>query len=200
MKRSFIIFLSLLSMQYARTQSLIVENKLGYTIGEKTSSKNIMLFKGAGIHYEKDIKYSLSVTLGITFASAQFNYTDTVKKNVFEKYYILQLPVTMVKYYMLSKNSNVFLQFGPIFSFLPLNKKEIFSNNVKQTVNTKTQGFNLGLSANIGVKTRITKNSWYLSVALSGYEDFFMANKNSLQKIKFNQFGLGFSFIKNFNE
>jgi hypothetical protein len=196
MKKLFSLLAICFVSNMAKTQNLSFDIKLGYAVGEKKTSKHPMLYRSTGISYEKDIKYELAFTIGIAGATTEFSYTDTLNNNVYEKQYFLQLPVSIVKYYYLSKNSNFFLQFGPMFSVLPINKKEVFTIAGKQTQKTTDPGFNMGLLGNVGFKSKVAKNNWYVSVALSGYQDFFASNKNSAEKIKFNQFGLGISFIK----
>jgi hypothetical protein len=200
MKKLFSMLVICFVCNMAKTQSLSFDTKLGYSVGEKKTSKHGMLYRSAGISYEKDIKYALAFSIGIAGATSEFSYTDTLKNNVYEKQYFLQLPISIVKYYYLSKSSNFFLQFGPMFSILPVNKKEVFTTAGKQTQKTTDPGFNIGVLSNVGFKSKVAKNNWYVSITLSGYQDFFASNKNSLEKIKFNQFGLGISFIKDLDK
>ncbi len=200
MKKILIFFLICLAFITVKAQNLSLDSKSGYAIGEKKTAKHIMLFKGAGVSYETDIKYALAFAVGISGASTQFSYTDTLNNNVYEKQYFLQLPVSVIKYFSLSMNSSIFFQGGLMFSALPVNKKEFFTAAGKKTVTTKDWGFNIGLLFNTGYKTKIAKNNWYMSLALSGYQDFFAANEKSIQQIKIKQTGLGISFIKDLSK
>lgn len=200
MKKFFIFFVICLACKTGKTQNLSLDSKLGYAIGETKTSKHIMLFKGTGVAYETDIKYALAFAIGISYASAQFSYTDTLNNSVFEKQYFLQLPASIIKYFSVSMNSNVFFQVGSVFSALPANRKEFFTLTGKRTATTKDWGFNIGLLVNTGYKTKIAKNNWYMSLALSGYQDFFASNKINVQNIKINQTGLSISFIKDLSK
>ncbi len=177
------------------SQELTVNGKYGYTIGEMKAFKKIMLYTGVDINVEWKLKEDIFFCIGAGANALQFSFNDTSSTSVFDKKYFLNFPVSIKKYYPLSRKSSYFLQFGIMNSFLIHDKKEIFLANEKQVVNSGGPGYNLAMLFNTGFKTMISTN-WNFGLALGGYQDFVLVYKDKAKKIKTTTTILSFSFTR----
>jgi hypothetical protein len=179
-------------------QVLTVNTKYGYAIGEMPTIKKIMLYSGLDVTVDLKLKESIFFNVGVGGATLQFSFTDTLKASVFNKKYFLMIPASVKKYYHLTANSAAFIEFGIMNSFLIYDKKEFQNANDKNVIKSNVFGYNLGVLANAGFRTKMAQNNWYISLFLGGHQDMLLAYKKKSEKIKIKSTALGISFTKIF--
>lgn len=196
MKYSLIIFLFVAPL-IAYNQEWKLTNYVGYAKGKTNTFRKIMLATETSAGYEHPIGVELYLSLGVSASTLTFNYYDSMNLSVYNRKYFLGLPVSIKKYYYLSRASKGFVDFGFYGNYLFYDKKEIRNFLKDETVTGNWPGYNVGISGSIGFKTKIT-NSLFFDVSISGKLDYFTHFKNDSDKLKTNQRLLGISFYKKF--
>jgi len=180
------------------SQELTVTTKYGYAIGEMPAIKKVMLYNGLDVTAGMKLKESIFFNTGIGGATLQFSYSDTSNSLVFNKKYFLTIPASLKKSYYLTKNSSVFIQLGVMNNFLVYDKKEMLRANNKKNVKSNIFGYNLGMLFNMGFRTKMAQNNWYISLLLGGHQDMLLVYKKTAEEIKVKSTALGISFTKIF--
>jgi hypothetical protein len=196
MKYSLIIFIFVTPL-IAYNQEWKLTNYVGYAKGKTNTFRKIMLATEISAEYEHPIGVNLYLGLGVSASTLTFNYYDRMNLSVYNGKYFLGLPVSIKKYYYLSRTSKGFVDFGFYGNYLFYDKKEFQNSFKEETVSRNWTGYNIGISGSIGFKTKIT-NSLFFDVSLSGKLDYFNHYKNDVDKLKTNQRLLGISFYKKF--
>ncbi|WP_462221068.1 hypothetical protein, partial [Ferruginibacter sp.] len=162
----------------------------GYSVGKKDGVKKIMLSTGQEFIIEKNLKESWYITFGIELTSLKYNYhSDTLNSSVFSNNYFALIPVTLKRYYILSKRSHCFLDFGLAPAYYFYNKDESKSSSFKKN----NLGLNIGAVAKMGFKTQLTKKLSF-DVGLHSFQDFIYSYKNAADKLSIKSNGLMTSF------
>lgn len=180
------------------SQVLTVNTKYGYAIGETQTIKKVMLYSGLDVTVDMKLKESIYFNTGVGGATLQFSYTDTSNTLVFNKKYFLLIPASIKRYYQLTANSSAFIEVGIMNSFLIYDKKEFQNAIDKKVVKSNVFGYNLGMLANAGFRTKMAQNNWYISLFLGGHQDMLLVYKKKSEKIKIKTTALGISFTKIF--
>ncbi len=151
-----------------------------------------MLATGVTNTIEKNLKATLYFTFGVDVTALKYNYYTAANNSVFSNNYLLLVPVTLKKYYFISKRSSLFMDFGIAASYYFYCKKEI------ENIGSSTQR-NLGLSigglGRIGFKTAVTPKVSF-DVGLNSFSDFLYFYKDDANKITVKTNSLMFSFCK----
>jgi hypothetical protein len=146
----------------------------------------------AGIEFELPRSFALSISLGNE--SIQYSYYNFSLGNVFSKNNLLLLPLSIKKYFFLSKNSKTSVEFGFFISHHYKKKEEIRNPPApKYSITKKNIGFNVGGINNISLKTRLTKKIFF-DIGLIGLVDFDLNSSSNPEKLLSEKTGLSFSF------
>ncbi|MBC7875068.1 MAG: hypothetical protein H7Y01_13785, partial [Ferruginibacter sp.] len=118
-------FLFLFCFQRTFSQEIKVVMEYGFAIGEMKAFKKIMLHSGVRAGMEFTIRRDLSLVISAGGSLLRFSYTTPASESVFNRKYFLTMPVSVKKYYPLSRKSGGFLEVGGYFNYLVSDKKEI---------------------------------------------------------------------------
>ncbi len=162
----------------------------GYSVGKKDGVKKIMLCTGQEFMIEKNLRESWFITFGIGLTSLKYNYyADSLNSSVFSNNNFALVPVSLKKYYILSKRSQCFLDFGIAAAYYFYNRDESINSSIKKT----NLGYNFGLIAKMGFKTQLTKKLSF-DISLLSFQDHIYSYKNTVDKLSIKSNGLMTSF------
>lgn len=175
--------------QYPRS-ALRTTGYYGYSIGEKSDIKKIMLSSGFALSVEKKIGTTLYINLGVDISSLKFSYYDSGFNSIFSTNYSLLFPVSLKKYYKVGRKSDLFWDFGlaPAYYFY---SKEINNKDISAT--KRNIGIKIGGVGKLGFKTQMT-NTIYFDVGLNSYQDYVVLYKAKENRLTSKSNSLMFSF------
>lgn len=168
------------------SQELKLSSRVGYAIIKGEHFKKIALSTGTFIGSEFILNEFLYLNTLIGYSSIGFDYEDLSNSNTYTTKYYLCLPVSLKKYYPLSKRSSLFFEFGVSFNYDFITNKEIFAGTGSQISRQNGVGFSLSGIGGFGFKTQITKRLFF-DVGLCGQADVVYAYKNETDKLKTNR-------------
>ncbi len=193
MKKSLLIFC--LTFNYAIAQEISFSTGMGYAQGEGNIYKKLMLYKESTFGYEKQIKNDYFFFTGVGKSVLQFSYNDTGNINVFTTRSFITVQLAARKYFFLNKKSWFFIQVGPAFNYYLLDKKELKSYFIDESIEQRYLGWTLGAKG-IGAYKRQLTNRSFFDVGFETQQTFLTRYKQDKNKIIFNtnSLRLGFSW------
>lgn len=192
------LFVSLAITTISTAQQWRIENNIGYAIGETKNFKKIMLATETRLGYEMNIGTNLYFNLAVGIGTLKFNNIDTSGVNVFTKKHFISLPISIKKYYSLSRAAQGYIDFGIYGNYYFLDKKEYRSIDIDETASNRNLGYNFGIAGTVGYKRTITKTISF-DLAICGQIDYLFKYHNESEQIKTNKRLLGISFYKKLN-
>jgi hypothetical protein len=151
----------------------------GYAVGKIQNVKRIMLATGVTSTFEKNIKASLYFTFGVDISSVKYNFLDSALNQGYSNNYFVSIPLTLKKYYVVSKKSHLFWDFGLAPSYQFYTKNE-FENG--KTAKKRKLGMELEGIGRFGFKTILSKKISF-DLGLNGFEKIASISKNDDYKI-----------------
>ncbi|MEO7922660.1 MAG: hypothetical protein ABIR30_03220 [Chitinophagaceae bacterium] len=188
------LFLSCIS-SLVFSQGLRVSMDYGFGIGEMEDAKRIVLHTGfrAGAEFSIGERNYLSFMAGSSVL--RFNYSNGPGESIFNRKFFLMLPVSIKRYYPLSKRSSGFVEVGIYASFNLFDRKETRNSLGTTITRHNNPGKNGGGVLGLGFKTMIT-NRISFDVGLSGQKDFFDSYKQDQYRIRAEKTSLSFGFYR----
>jgi hypothetical protein len=176
-----ILFFALHVPFLIQAQSLKSVGHAGIAIGKNDFFKKIMLYKSNSIGYEKWIGYNLYLNFELGYSNLQYDDIDlSMNKKYFRTKNYLFLPLTIKKYYTLSRNSTSFIEIGFANNYNYKDKIE-YSNNIVDSVH-RNLGYTLSFLGRFGLKTKLI-NAWFMDIGMGSQDDIFQHYKDNRQEL-----------------
>lgn len=168
---------------YVNAQELRMTGQLGNAIGKFENTKKIMLNKSYTMGYEKWIGYNLYMNFELGYSFIQYDdiALDLNTKYFRTKHYIT-LPLSLKKYYTLSRTSTYYIEVGLANNYNLKDKIEYADSNIGDSIK-KNLGYSLGLLVRFGFKTRFGKNH-FVDFGLGTNDDLLIRYKDESQKFR----------------
>lgn len=194
MRKLICLYFSFFSLA-SSSQEIKFTTKIGYGIVEMKYIKKNSLCTDNSIGYEFKSNGKLILCVAGGISKINFDYTDTSIRNVYIKKSFITLPISIKRYYTLSKKTFAYWEFGVSFNYQWLDKIEI--RNFSNTIINKQHdlGMIIGGITYFGLKTKIS-NKIFLDLGLFGQTDFFSFYKTDINKIKSDKRLFAISFNK----
>ncbi|MBA2745705.1 MAG: hypothetical protein H0U44_05720 [Flavisolibacter sp.] len=196
MKQLLIIAFVLLLVSGLKSQQLRIDANAGIAIVEFPHSKRIVLSNAFNLGYEfisSSSTWQFVITPGILRLA--YGFDDTSAANHFNQMIFLTLTPTIKKYSSISRRSSAFMEFGIYGAHLLTNKDQINSGGTLTENKINNAGYNFGLFTKFGFKTAFS-SKLFVDIHLSGQKELANKYSNPLNKVSFNQIGLGFSIYR----
>ena len=169
------------------SQEIRFSSTIGYAVTEMKSFKKISLCTGINAGFEFPLKKGLCITTSVGGFLLRFDYNTPVNaSSIFNSKYFFDIPVSLKKYYLLSKKSRCYWEFGLVSSYQFFDKKEIKLGSGSSVEKKRNLGFNFGVIGSFGFKT-IINNRISFDIGLLARTDYLFSYKNSDDKTKTDQ-------------
>ena len=168
------------------SQEIKFSNTIGYAVTETEDVKKIALCTGINAGFELPLKKGLYITISAGGFLLRFNYNSAANNSVFNSKYFFSMPVSLKKYYPVSRQSRAYWCFGIFPGYQFYDKKEIRSFSGNSTETKRSLGFNFGCIASVGFKTIINSRMSF-DIGLLAQTDYFFSYKKKQDKTKTDQ-------------
>ena len=176
-------------------QELSISSKVGIARGETVDLKKIMFYSSVvgGIEFVSKKNIAFKAEIGVE----QVSYDSYLwsAASIFNRKNFVTIPISIKKYYPLSKKSSGFWQFGTYASYLHRSTKEKVNMFAVSREIEKNLGANIGVSCLFGFKTALTPSIKF-DIAIGGQQDYVFIYKNISDKTKLRKTYMQFAFSK----
>ncbi len=192
MKKVFLVIVFMIPLLIF-SQEIKFTSIAGYATIKTDKFKKVALSTGAFIGSEFILKEFLYLNTLVGISTIRFENMGL--PNSFTTKYYLSIPVSLKKYYPISKRSSLYWDFGLSFNYDFITQNEIFTVSGIQKNNQNGLGTSFSVIGAVGFKTQVTKRLFF-DIGLFGQTDYLLSYKKETDKIKTDRRMISLTFYK----